>query len=145
MNPTERAQKSAAAMMSQDNACPWVGIELISVDDGVAEMALTVEKHHVNGHHICHGGLIFTLADSAFAYACNSRNQNTVAQHGNISFIAPGKLGDRLTARAHEVTLAGRSGITDVTVTNQDGVTIAEFRGASRAIKGQLFPEGSDT
>ena len=145
MTPKERAEKSAAIMMASDNASPWVGIELISVDEGQSEMALTVQKHHVNGHHICHGGIIFTLADSAFAFACNSRNQNTVAQHNTISFIAPGKLSDRLTARAREVTLAGRSGITDVTVTNQNGTIIAEFRGASRAIKGQLFPEDQDT
>ena len=145
MTPQERATRSAQAMWSDDGASKWLGMTLISVDEGKAVMSLTVEQHHCNGHGICHGGIIFTLADSAFAFACNSRNQATVAQHNTISFIAPGKLGDRLTARAHEVTLAGRSGITDVTVTNQDGVTIAEFRGASRAIKGQLFPEGSNS
>ena len=81
------------------------------------------------------------LADSAFAFACNSRNQSTVAQSNSITFTAPGKLGDRLIARATEVSLTGRSGIYDVTVENQTGQMIAAFRGLSRAIKGQLFDE----
>ena len=81
------------------------------------------------------------LADSAFAFACNSRNQSTVAQHNMISFIAPGKAGDRLTAVAREVSLTGRSGIYDVKVTNQDDAIVAEMRGMSRAIRGQLFEE----
>ena len=104
-------------------------------------MSLVVQDHHVNGHDICHGGIIFTLADSAFAFACNSRNQNTVAQHNSITYISPSKLGDTLTADAKEVSLSGRSGIYDVTVTNQNNDVIAEFRGCSRAIRGQLFEE----
>lgn len=145
MTPAERAQKSAASMWRQDNASKWIGLELGPVDEGMSKITLTVQAHHCNGHGICHGGIIFTLADSAFAFACNSRNQATVAQHNTISFVAPGKLGDVLTASAREVSLSGRSGITDVTVTNQDGATIAEFRGASRAIKGQLFSEEEKT
>lgn len=146
MTPKERAQKSASAMWSDDRASGWFGMELLDIDEGSAVLALTVQSHHVNGHNICHGGVTFSLADSAFAFACNSRNQASVAQHNTISYVAPARLGDRLTAMAKEISLTGRSGITDVRVVNQDGQTIAEFRGASRAIKGQLFSkEDKDT
>ena len=141
MTPKERAEKSAAAMWDKDKASKWVGMAITNVDEGIAALALQVQDHHCYGHGICHGGVIFTLADSAFAFACNSRNQATVAQHNAISYIAPGQLGDTLVARAREVSLSGRSGIYDVTVTNQNNITIAEFRGMSRAIKGQLFQE----
>ena len=101
---------------------------------------MTVDERMINGHAICHGGLIFTLADTAFAYACNAYNKVTVAQQCSISFLAPGKLGDRLIAEAAERTLAGRSGIYDIRVTSQDGTLIAEFRGHSRTIHGTLLP-----
>jgi acyl-CoA thioesterase len=90
---------------------------------------------------MCHGGVTFTLADSAFAFACNSRNQATVAQHNSITYITPANLGDTLIATAREVSLVGKSGIYDVTVSNQDGSVIAEFRGSSRSIRGDLFEE----
>ena len=141
MTPKERAERACAAMWANDRASTWLGMEMIRVDEGFAELALTVAAHHCNGHDICHGGVIFALADSAFAFACNSRNQSTVAQHNSITYIAPGRLGDRLTAVAREISLAGRSGITDVRVTDQTGQVIAEFRGHSRAIRGQLFQE----
>ena len=141
MTPDERAKKSAEAMWADDNASPWFGMEIVEVSEGNATLALTVEPHHANGHGICHGGVTFSLADSAFAFACNSRNQNTVAQSNTITYVAPGRIGDRLTATAREISLTGRSGIYDVTVTNQNGTVIAEFRGNSRAIKGQLFEE----
>ena len=141
MTPKERAKKAAAIMWENDRASPWIGIRLDTIDEGRSKMSLVVQDHHVNGHDICHGGIIFTLADSAFAFACNSRNQNTVAQHNSITYISPGKLGDTLTADAKEVSLSGRSGIYDVTVTNQNNDVIAEFRGCSRAIRGQLFEE----
>ncbi len=141
MTPKERAEKAAAAMWAGDQASQSLGMELIDVDEGRAVLALKVEPRHANGHAICHGGITFALADSAFAFACNSRNQSTVAQHNIISYLAPGQVGDRLTATATEVSLTGRSGIYDVKVTNQDGRMIAEFRGFSRAIKGQLFDE----
>ena len=141
MTPQTRAERSAAAMWADDRASAWVGMQLDAVDEGSATLSLTVQDHHCNGHGICHGGVTFMLADSAFAFACNSRNQSTVAQHNVISYLAPGKTGDRLTAIAQEVSLTGRSGIYDVTVTNQDGRKIAEFRGMSRAINGQLFDE----
>ena len=142
MTPKERARKSADAMWSDDRASGWFGMELLEVDEGTAMMALTVQSHHVNGNNICRGGVTFSLADSAFAVACNSRNQASIAQQNTISYIAPARLGDRLTATACEVRLSGRSsGITDVRVVNHDRQTIAEFRGASRAINGQLFSE----
>ena len=141
MTPQERAQKSAAAMWETDRASQHMGMQIVEVDEGRATLSMTVKREHCNGHGICHGGFTFTLADSAFAFACNSRNQATVAQHNNISYIAPGREGDVLTAVAREVSLIGRSGIYDVTVTNQNGLVIAEFRGASRAISGQLFQE----
>jgi acyl-CoA thioesterase len=141
MTPKERAEKSSAAMWSSDNASKWAGMEIAEVDAGRAVLQLTVEAHHCNGHGICHGGVTFMLADSAFAFACNSRNQATVAQSNSITYTAPGRLGDRLAADAREVSLTGRSGIYDVTVKNQDDLVIAEFRGLSRAIKGHLFEE----
>ncbi len=128
-------------MLAQDRASIWFGMELVTVDEGQATMALTVEAHHCNGLGICHGGVTFSLADSAFAFACNSRNQSTVAQNNMITFTAPGQLGDRLTAEAQEVSLTGRSGIYDVRVTNQDGTLIAQMRGLSRAVRGKLFEE----
>ena len=141
MTPKERAERSAAAMWADDRASKWAGMQIDDVDEGTAQLSLLVEQHHCNGHGICHGGVIFMLADSAFAFACNSRNQSTVAQQNSITYIAPGQLGDRLTATAREVSLTGRSGIYDVTVTNQDSKVIAEFRGGSRAIRGHLFEE----
>ena len=141
MTPQERATRAADVMWSDDGASQWLGMTLVSVDEGTAVMTLTVQPHHCNGHGMCHGGITFSLADSCFAFACNSRNQSTVAQSNSITFTAPGKLGERLIARATEVSLTGRSGIYDVTVQNQDGQMIAAFRGLSRAIKGQLFEE----
>ena len=139
--PKERAEKSAAAMWANDSASPWLGMSLDHVDEGTATLSLEIEKHHTNGHGVCHGGVIFALADSAFAFACNSRNQATVAQHNSITYIAPGPLGERLIATAREVSLTGRSGIYDVSVTTQDGTLIAAFRGGSRTVRGALFEE----
>lgn len=141
MTPEERARRAAAAMWAADRASAWLGMELVETLPGRATTRLTVAPHHCNGHAICHGGYIFTLADSAFAFACNSYNRVTVAQHNTISFIAPARAGDVLTAICREVSLAGRSGIYDVRVTSQTGAVIAEFRGCSRTIKGHLFPE----
>ncbi len=141
MTPKERAELAAKAMWSQDNASKWAGMQITHIDEGTATLEMPVEPHHCNGHGICHGGVTFMLADSAFAFACNSRNQSTVAQHNLISFVSPGRLGDRLIATATEISLTGRSGIYDVSVTNQDNQKIAEFRGISRAINGTLFDE----
>ncbi len=141
MNAKERAEKSASAMWANDQASKWFGMEILEVDEGRAVLTLTVAAHHCNGVGICHGGVSHALADSAFAFACNSRNTVTVAQHTVMSYLAPGQLGDSLTATATEISLTGRSGIYDVRVTNQDNKLIAEFRGMSRAINGQLFKE----
>ncbi|MFY0595614.1 MAG: hydroxyphenylacetyl-CoA thioesterase PaaI [Cognatishimia sp.] len=141
MTPLERAKKSTEAMWREDGASQWLGMELVSVAEGEAVLTIVIQKHHCNGHGNCHGGISYALADSAFAFACNSRNQATVAQHNIMNYIAPAKEGDRLTATAQEVSLQGRSGIYDVRVTNQNNQLIATFRGMSRAIKGQLFVE----
>lgn len=141
LSAEEIAQRSAQAMWARDDASKWLGMSLDAVGPGTAITSFTVEKHHTNGHDICHGGYIFTLADSAFAFACNSYNQLAVAQHNTISFLRPGKLGERLTAVAREVTRAGRSGLYDVTVSDAAGEVIAEFRGASRVIDGKHFEE----
>ena len=141
MTPDERAQKSSQAMWEGDDASKWIGMSLIEVKEATATLEVTVEKHHCNGHGSCHGGVIYSLADSAFAFACNSRNQATVAQHNTITYLEPGFLNDTLTAHAVETSLIGRTGIYDVRVTNQNDDVIAEFRGCSRTIKGQLFKE----
>ncbi len=141
MSAKERAERSAAALWDGDRATQWFGMELLEVDEGRAVLAMTVAPQHCNGHGTCHGGVSFALADSAFAFACNSRNVSTVGQHVMMSYLAPGRAGDRLIARAEEISLSGRSGIYDVRVTNQDGQVIAEMRGVSRAIPGQHFEE----
>jgi acyl-CoA thioesterase len=112
---------------------------LAEAGPGTATLAMTVTEAMVNGHGICHGGYIFTLADSAFAFACNAYDERTVAQHCAITFLKPGRLGDRLTARAVERVRAGRSGIYDISVTDAAGTPLAEFRGHSRSIGGAVL------
>jgi len=132
------AERVAAAMYSRDTASKALGIRIAEVSPGHAELTMPVRADMLNGHAICHGGFIFTLADSAFAFACNSYNFNTVASGCGIDFIAPAREGDMLTARARERSLAGRTGVYDVEVANQRGETIALFRGKSYRIKGHL-------
>ena len=141
MSPEERASRSAAAMRAKDRAADWFGHDLVAVGPGTAIVRMRVRDEHLNGHNICHGGIIFTLADTAFAYACNSYNRLVVAQHNSISYLSPGKPGEMLTATAVEASRAGRSGIYDVTVTGEDGRKVALFRGASRIINGTHFEE----
>lgn len=141
MDAEQLAKACAERMWMEDAASRGLGIKIMSVGPGRAELAMAVTEQMVNGHNICHGGFIFTLADSAFAFACNTYNQRTVAQHCAVTFLVPGKLGDRLTARAIEKNRRGRSGIYDITVTRQDGTVIAEFRGHSRTIEGELIPD----
>ncbi|MCZ7657580.1 MAG: hydroxyphenylacetyl-CoA thioesterase PaaI [Xanthobacteraceae bacterium] len=140
MDAHARARACAEAMWAEDSASRGLGMRLLAVAPGCADLAMTVTETMVNGHRICHGGFIFTLADSAFAYACNTHDQRTVAQHCAVTFLAPGSLGDVLTARAVERQRVGRSGIYDITVTRQDGAVIAEFRGHSRTIEGAVLP-----
>jgi acyl-CoA thioesterase len=134
------ARACADAMWKEDDASNGLGMEITEIKAGGATLAMTVKPHMVNGHGIAHGGFIFTLADSAFAFACNSRNERAVAAHCNITFIMPGKLGDRLVATAREISRTGRSGIYDVRVTVGD-VAIAELRGHSRTVGGVWVTE----
>ncbi|PLX39273.1 MAG: phenylacetic acid degradation protein PaaD [Hyphomicrobiales bacterium] len=144
MDAQQLAQACADAMWEDDKAARSLGIEIVEVSPGHAVARLTITDSMVNGHDICHGGYIFLLADSAFAYACNTYDQRTVAQHCTINFLAPAHSGDVLTANAVERQRAGRSGIYDISVTNANGVAIVEFRGMSRTIKGTLIEaEGS--
>lgn len=137
-DPEQLARACADAMWATDNASRALGMKIIDVGPGRAILTMTVADTMTNGHGMCHGGFIFTLADSAFAFACNSRNQNAVAQHCNVTYIRPGKRGDVLTAQAVERSRSGRSGIYDITVTGSDGKVVAEFRGHSRVIEGSL-------
>jgi acyl-CoA thioesterase len=140
-SPEEIARLSADAMWAEDKACRALGMTLARVAPGVAALSMRITESMVNGHGHAHGGYIFTLADSAFAYACNSRGQRHVAQHCQISYLAPGKLGMRLTAEARERQRGERSGIYDITVSDETGAVIAEFRGHSRAIPGSLLKD----
>jgi acyl-CoA thioesterase len=140
MNEKELAARVGEAMFAVDGATKdLLGIELVSCEPGRAVMRMTVREAMLNGHDICHGGLIFTLADSTFAYACNSRNLNTVAAGCSIEFLKSGKAGDVLTCEGVERVLQGRHGIYDMTVTNQDGEVVAMFRGKSTQIKGNVI------
>jgi acyl-CoA thioesterase len=143
-SPDQLARACAEAMWQDDDASQGLGMEILDIKAGRAVLAMTIKPNMVNGHGIAHGGFIFTLADSAFAFACNSHNERTVAAHGNISFIKPGKLGDRLVATAREISRTGRSGIYDVSVTADDA-PIAELRGHSRTVGGVLVPIAEKT
>ena len=136
-----RVRAIAEAQWAEDNASRNLDMQIGEIGLGRAVMTMTVTDAMTNGHKTCHGGYIFTLADSAFAFACNSYNQRAVAQMASVTFLAPGHQGDVLTADAREVQKFGRSGIYDVRVTNQKGDVIAEFRGHSRTIKGTHLPE----
>ncbi|WP_210404036.1 hydroxyphenylacetyl-CoA thioesterase PaaI [Pararhodobacter marinus] len=141
MTPDEMAQACADAMWADDNATQHLGMVLSDVRAGQAVMTMTVRPEMTNGHKICHGGYIFTLSDSAFAFACNTYNQRVVAQMAQVTFLAPAFEGDVLRAEAREVWRQGRGGIYDISVTRDDGVKIAEFRGHSRTVKGTHLPE----
>jgi len=135
LSPHDLARACADAMWKEDNASRDLGMEILGVGPGEAVLTMTIQEHMVNGHAIAHGGFIFLLADSAFAFACNSRNERTVAAQCDISFIRPARLGDRMVATAREISKIGRSGIYDVRVAVDD-TTIAELRGHSRSIGG---------
>jgi len=146
MNPDESSQPSptavAEAMYRRDTAAQALGIRLDAIDTGSATMSMPVRPDMIQGHGTCHGGMIFTLADTAFAYACNSENQATVAAGCNIEFLRPAHAGDLLSASARRVTQAGRTGIYDILVSNQHGEAIASFRGKSATIKGKVIEDG---
>ena len=142
-SPNDIARACAEAMWKEDDASKGLGIKIVAIGPGLATLAMTVQPHMVNGQRIAHGGFIFALADSAFAFACNTHNERAVAAQGSITFIRPGKLGDRLVAAAREISRNGRSGNYDVQVTAND-VVIAEFRGHSRLIGGTWLPVQDD-
>lgn len=133
------AEATAAAMWTRDRAAQALGMRIDAVRPGYARLAMAVRPDMVNGHHICHGGMIFSLADTAFAYACNSYNKNTVASACHIDFLAPGKEGETLEAEAIEQSQSGRTGVYDVTVRSASGRTIALFRGKSYRISGEVI------
>ena len=144
LSPDELARACAEAMWKQDDASKSLGMEIVEVKYGQAMLTMMVMPHMVNGQGIAHGGFVFLLADSAFAFACNTHNERVVAAEGNITFIKPGRLGDKLIATAREISRSGRSGIYDVRVT-AGGTVIAEFRGHSRTIGGSWLPAEIDT
>jgi len=125
------ATRVAEYMLEHDRASRHLGIKIERVDEGVAVLSMTVREDMLNGLDILHGGFTFSLADSAFAFACNSRNRKTVALNCTINFVAAAKVGDTLTATAREVSLSGRTGVYDVSVKNQSDELVAEFRGTS--------------
>ena len=132
------ARRVAEQMFANDRASRALGMAIADVGPGQATLTMKVRGDMVNGHAICHGGFIFTLADSAFAFACNSYNFNTVAQGCSIEFLASAREGDLLTAVAHERSLSGRTGVYDIEVVNQERQTIALFRGKSYRVKGHV-------
>lgn len=137
-DPQSLAETVGAAMYAVDLATQSLGMQVVEIAPGYARLTMPVRSDMLNGHQTCHGGFMFALADSAFAFACNSRNVSTVASGCTIDFLAPGFAGDVLTAVAQERSLAGRTGVYDVTITNQDGRQLALFRGRSYRIKGQI-------
>lgn len=139
MTPQEIAEKSVAIMWDSDTASAWAGMRLDVAGPGTATVSMTLEPHHCNGHGTAHGGVLYMLAGTAFAMAINSRNQRAVAQGAEINYLAPGHVGDRLTAQAVEKSKTGRTGVCDVTIRNRSDQVVAEFRGTSRDIKGTLF------
>lgn len=143
-DPLELARACAAKMFADDRASQALGMQVDIVAPGVAEARMTVSAAMVNGHDICHGGYIFTLADSAFAFACNCHNRVTVAASCSIEFLASGKLGDRLLAVAREAHRGKRSGLYDVEITNQDGRLIASFRGRSAILNQSILAESGN-
>jgi len=132
------AQECARALWETDTTSQSLGMQLQKVAPGECTITMSVKEKMCNGHGTCHGGYLFTLADSTFAFACNSYNQRAVAQHCSVTFVHPAFIDDVLTACAHEISRVGRSGIYDIAITNQNNIVIAQFRGHSRTIKGQL-------
>lgn len=136
------AEATRDEMWADDRASRMLGIKVLEVGPGTATLTMVVREDMLNGHDLCHGGLIATLADSAFAYACNSYNELTVASGFDVNLVASARTGDVLTARAGEMSKAGRTGVYDIEVTNQRGERIAAFRGRSYTMKGKPVVEG---
>jgi acyl-CoA thioesterase len=136
-----RAERAANGLFERDRASQGLGMRLVTVRPGSARVVMTVRADMLNGHQVCHGGIVFALADSAFAFACNSHGENTVAAAAGIDFLAVAREGDELTAEALELWRTRRNGIYEVTVVNQRGERLALFRGRSYRIDGQVVKE----
>jgi acyl-CoA thioesterase len=136
-SPQQTAERVRDVMWANDRAAKALGMAVVEVGPGRAVLTMTVRADMLNGHDLCHGGLVATLADTAFAYGCNAYNEITVASGFSIDLVAPGRLGDVLTARCSEVSKAGRTGVYDIEVTNQHGARVAVFRGRSYSMKGK--------
>lgn len=136
------AERAVHALFERDPASRSLGMEILEVRPGFVRVAMAVRPDMVNGHDICHGGFVFTLADSAFAFCCNSFNAVTVAASASIDFVAPARTGNRLVATARELWRSHRSGLYEIVVTNQDEALVALFRGRSHTLKGrQVVPQ----
>ena len=135
------ARRVAEHLLSREGTGPSWGIEIEEVREGYARIAMIVRAEMLNGHAIAHGGMIFALADTAFAYACNSRNVSTVANQASIVFLAPAREGERLVAEAQEEALAGRSGVYQVTIRNPAGKKITVFQGLCRSLNEPVLPQ----
>lgn len=142
MTPQQVAEATRDAMWQDDRASQALGMQVLAVGPGTATVTMTVREDMLNGHDICHGGLVTMLADSAFAYACNAYNEVTVASGFDVNLIAAAHRGDVLTAVVAEVAKAGRTGVYDVTVSNQRGEPLAAFRGRSYTMKGKPLIDG---
>jgi len=139
-DPQALAELAGKTMYERDPASQTLGMTLDAIRPGYARMRMRVRDDMLNGHGTCHGGYIFMLADSAFAFACNSHNFNTVGAGCTIDYLAPGRAGDVLVAEAVEQALSGKTGVYDVVVTDQDGRKIALFRGKSHRVAGHVVP-----
>lgn len=140
MNEADKlARQVADTLLQREGTGPAWGVSIDDAREGYVLVRMTLRDDMLNGHRSAHGGMIFALADTAFAYACNSRNENTVAQHASISFLSPAQAGDVLIAEAREVSRAGRSGVYQVSVKTSAGAVIAEFTGLSRTIGGAVI------
>lgn len=138
-DPQALAEAAGAAMYERDHASRALGMRLAEIGPGRAVLTMPVRRDMLNGHQTCHGGYMFLLADSTFAFACNSGNRNTVAAGARIDFLAPAFEGDLLRAEGMEQTRSGKTGIYDIRVTNQDGKLIALFRGNSHQVAGEVI------
>lgn len=138
LTPQQLAEACAESMFSRDQASQKLGMKIESVAPGKAVLTMTIDERMIQGHGNCHGGYLFTLADSAFAFSCNTYDKATVASGCSIEYMRPARLGDRLTATAEERSRGGRTGVYDITITNQDGKTVALFRGKSFEVNGSV-------
>jgi acyl-CoA thioesterase len=142
-NGSTLAQRVVTAMLAKDRATPMLGMVVLSAEEGACCLEMAVREDMLNGYETCHGGILFALADSAFAFACNSRNQSTVAAGAQIDFLRPARIGDVLRATAVELSAGKRLGLYDVTVTNQKQQTVALFRGKSCRVDGILVDDAN--